>query len=111
GSFFKQSFSFGRNRVNVSRYHAGSIKMVHYLPLGFLIAWLAWIAGSCIDHTVMYLGSLLFGLWTFMVLVSSSLLNKSILVGVYSVFSSYGQLLSYGSGLFWELIHKLGKER
>lgn len=111
GSFFKQSFSFGRNRVNVSRYHKSSIKLVHFLPLGFLMTWLAWIAVSCIDQTVMYLGSLFFGLWTLMVLISSSYLNKSILVGVYSVFSSYGQLLSYGSGLFWELIQKLRKGR
>src|SRR5690606_15857312 len=32
-TFLIQSFSFGRNRVNVSRYHPGAVKAVHFLPL------------------------------------------------------------------------------
>jgi glycosyltransferase involved in cell wall biosynthesis len=108
-SFFEQSFSFGRNRVNVSRYHKGSIKMVHFLPMGFLLAWIAWIACAGIDQRVKYLGSLLFGLWTLMVLISSSYLNRSLLVGLYSVLTSYGQLFSYGFGLLWELVRKSRK--
>uniref|UniRef100_UPI004047C0FC glycosyltransferase n=1 Tax=Algoriphagus sp. TaxID=1872435 RepID=UPI004047C0FC len=36
-SFAKQGFSFGRNRVNVSRYHPEAIKLVHALPSFFLL--------------------------------------------------------------------------
>ena len=36
-SFAKQAFSFGRNRVNVSRFHPEAIKLVHWLPTFFLL--------------------------------------------------------------------------
>ena len=36
-SFAKQGFSFGRNRVNVARFHPEAIKLVHALPSFFLL--------------------------------------------------------------------------
>jgi glycosyltransferase involved in cell wall biosynthesis len=34
-SFFRQSYSFGQNRINVSRYHPYAVKMVHHDAGGF----------------------------------------------------------------------------
>src|SRR5690606_32917705 len=105
-SFLAQSFSFGRNRINVSRYHPGSVGLIHILPLVFLFGWLAWIILSLFNLQVFYLGGFIFGFWTLGILFSASVHHKSILVGLTSVLTSYGQLFSYGAGIMWEGLHK-----
>lgn len=109
GSFLAQSYSFGRNRVNVSRYHPGSVKMIHFLPLGFLAGCLAWVFLSLFNLKVFYLGTIIFGFWTLGVFFSASYQNKSLLVGLISIFTSYGQLFSYGAGLLAEMVYKIRK--
>lgn len=106
-SFFAQSFSFGRNRVNVSRYHPGAIQPVHLLPLFFLLGWLGWLLISVLQPGVMALGSLVYGLWTLAVLITATVQNKSLSVGMLAIVTSYGQLFSYGAGIFWESIRKI----
>lgn len=108
-SFFAQSFSFGRNRVNVSRYHPGSVQLVHYLPLLFLLAWLGWVVTSAFYPLLKVLGAGFFGLWTLGVLVSATVQNSSLFVGLLALITSYGQLFSYGAGILWEGIKKARK--
>jgi len=106
-SFFAQSFSFGRNRINVSRYHPGSVQLVHLLPLFFLLGWLGWLLSSAFEPDVMLLGAVIFGSWTLGVLVAATTENRSIVVGILAVVTSYGQLFSYGAGIFWESVKKM----
>ncbi len=108
-TFLIQSFSFGRNRVNVSRYHPGAVKAVHFLPLFFLLGILGWLFISPFCATLFYLGAAVFGFWTLAVLVAATLEYQSIAVGLVAVVSSYGQLLSYGMGLLFEGIRKMLK--
>jgi glycosyltransferase involved in cell wall biosynthesis len=108
-SFFAQSFSFGRNRINVSRYHPGSVQLVHLLPLLFLLGWLGWLLISAFVPMLKLLGAWVFGLWTLGVWISATVQNKSLSVGFLSIFTSYGQLFSYGAGIFWESIKKASK--
>ena len=105
-SFFAQSFSFGRNRINVSRYHPGSVQLVHLLPLIFLSGWIGWLLLSGFVPVLRLLGAGVFGTWTLGVLVSATVQNKSLGVGLLAVLTSYGQLFSYGAGIFWESIRK-----
>lgn len=105
-SFFAQSFSFGRNRINVSRYHPGSVQLVHLLPLFFLLGWLSWLLLSSFVPVLKFLGVWTFGLWTLGVLVSATVQNNSLGVGLLAVLTSYGQLFSYGAGIFWESVRK-----
>src|SRR5690606_29181033 len=95
-SFFSQSFSFGRNRINVSRYHPGSVQLVHLAPLFFLLGWLGWLLISAFQPDVMIWGVVVFGLWTLGVFVSATIRNASFLVGLLAIVTSYGQLFSYG---------------
>ncbi|MEX2591486.1 MAG: glycosyltransferase [Anditalea sp.] len=109
GSFLAQSFSFGRNRINVSRYHQGSIKFVHFLPLAFLLGWLAWTISFFLFLPGFYLGTVIFGLWTLGVFLSASIQNRSLFTGIVTVFTSYGQLFSYGAGFSLEGFIKMLK--
>ena len=109
-SFFAQSFSFGRNRINVSRYHPGSVQVVHLLPLFFLLAWLGWLLVSAFQPGLMVLGAFVFGIWTLAVFFSATIQNGSVLVGLLAIITSYGQLFSYGMGVFWESLKKMSQD-
>ncbi len=100
-SFIKQGFSFGVNRVNVNRYHPGSIKAVHWMPAMFLLGALSVILGYFICRLYFLAGALIYGFWTLGILVLSSIENKSLGVGILSIVTSYGQLFAYGAGLLW----------
>lgn len=105
-SFLAQSFSFGRNRINVSRYHRHSIKLVHFFPLLFLLGWIAWLVAFPYFPLLAWWGAWLYGGWTLGVLITASIQTQSIKGGLLSVLTSYGQLFSYGAGFFWESIVK-----
>ena len=106
GSFFAQSFSFGRNRVNVSRYHPGAVKLVHFLPLLFLLGGLSWAIFSFWYRPIFYFGAYIFGLWTCCVLFSATIQNRSLPTGLMAVLTSFGQLFFYGAGLLYEGVRK-----
>ncbi|PZX50251.1 glycosyltransferase [Algoriphagus chordae] len=105
-SFAKQAFSFGRNRVNVSRYHPGAIKLVHWLPTAFLLFSLSIPLFYFLSHPLFQLSMGVFLIWTLGVILSSSIQNNSAKVGFLSWITSVAQLWSYGLGLPLELLRK-----
>ena len=105
-SFAQQAFSFGRNRVNVSRFHAGAIKLVHWLPTAFLLFTVSIPLLYLINKPLFQLGLGIFFLWSLGVIISSSLKNDSLKVGLLSWLTSVTQLWSYGLGLPLELLKK-----
>ncbi len=108
-SFAKQAFSFGRNRVNVSRFHPGAIKLVHWLPTAFLLFCLTILFFFFINKPLFQLSIGVFIIWSVGVVLSSAVQNKSAKVGVLSWFTSVLQLWSYGLGLPLELFRKYVK--
>lgn len=109
-SFAKQSFSFGRNRVNVSRFHPGAIKLVHWLPTAFLFFCFSIPLFFFVNKLLFQLSAGVFLLWSFSVVLSSAIQNNSVKVGILSWLTSIFQLLSYGLGLPLELLKKLVKD-
>jgi glycosyltransferase involved in cell wall biosynthesis len=108
-SFVKQGFSFGRNRVNVSRFHPEAIKMVHALPSFFLL-FLISLAVNLIFIQVLLLSQLLvLGIWATLVVGQASLQYRSPVVGAMALVTSLVQLSGYGLGLVWELVVKWTK--
>jgi glycosyltransferase involved in cell wall biosynthesis len=111
-SFFRQSYSFGQNRINVSRYHPGAVKLVHLMPAVFLVGWMVVIGLMVIGYwfsafsVFISAGLSIYALWILAVFVHSTFLNKSLWVGLLSVFTAFGQLSSYGAGLMTELVKK-----
>ncbi|TXE03628.1 glycosyltransferase [Algoriphagus aquimarinus] len=108
-SFAKQAFSFGRNRVNVSRFHPGAIKLVHWLPTAFLLFSLSIPFFFFVNKLLFLLSTGVFIIWSVGVIISSAVQNKSAKVGILSWFTSVLQLWSYGLGLPLELFRKYVK--
>ncbi|WP_297338448.1 glycosyltransferase [Algoriphagus sp.] len=105
-SFARQAFSFGQNRVNVSRFHPEAIQLVHFLPALFLfyilLCFLTWGINSPLS-TLLGFGFLI---WVFLILASASLNHRSLTVGFLALICSLTQLVGYGSGLLTGLILK-----
>ena len=108
-SFAKQAFSFGRNRVNVSRFHPEAIKLVHALPSLFLL-FLISIGVNLIFLKFMLIPQLLiFWAWAILVINQAYWKYRSLLAGHLALLTSLVQLCGYGSGLLVELAIKLRK--
>lgn len=106
-SFFKQSFSFGRNRVHVSRFHPDAIKAVHLLPLAFVLGVISIPLVYLFMPSLSYIAIFLLLLWGMAVIIGSSIENDSLYVGLLSLPIAFGQLFSYGMGMATEGIKKL----
>jgi glycosyltransferase involved in cell wall biosynthesis len=112
GSFFRQSYSFGQNRINVSRYHPDAVKLVHLMPAVFLVGWIVVFGLMVIGYwfptfsEFLTAGLLIYALWILAVFVHATFLNKSLWVGLLSVLAAFGQLSSYGAGLMTEWVKK-----
>ena len=108
-SFAKQAFSFGRNRVNVSRFHPEAIKLVHWFPTLFLMFLLSILINGLFIQLYFIPHLLIFGVWAALVVYSASWKYQSILVGGLALMTSVIQLCGYGSGLVFELVKKTVK--
>lgn len=108
-SFAKQAFSFGRNRVNVSRFHSEAIQVVHLMPAFFLLFCLSMLFTQATSKSLFGTQLLLLGAWSVFILISASQKFKSGNAAVLSLITSFVQLLSYGLGLIWESFIKLTK--
>lgn len=109
-SFLRQSFSFGQNRVNVSRYHPDAIKVVHLLPTFFLLGWLFGIALFVVVSPISLLIIQLYLIWIVLVFIDSIYKNRSLIVGLLTIFTSFGQLSFYGAGMIYGFMQKLVSE-
>ncbi|MFM7629283.1 MAG: glycosyltransferase [Algoriphagus sp.] len=105
-SFAKQGFSFGRNRVNVSRFHPEAIKLVHALPSFFLLFLISLAVNLLFIHLLPIPHLLILGVWASLVLVQSTWQYHSPLVGILALGTSLIQLSGYGMGLLLELVIK-----
>lgn len=105
-SFSKQAFSFGRNRVNVSRFHPEAIKLVHWMPTFFLMFLISIVVNAIFVQAFLILHILIFAIWSGLVIYQASWKYQSILVGDLAWMTSIIQLCSYGAGLVYELVRK-----
>ena len=108
-SFAKQAFSFGRNRVNVSRFHPEAIKLVHALPSFFLLFLISLAVNLIFIQLLLLPHLLMLGIWATLVLSQATLQYRSPLVGALALATSLVQLAGYGLGLLWELVVKWTK--
>lgn len=92
--FFKQVHNSGIARINLYKKHPSSLKLVHLLPLVFTLG------------TVLLVCSSLFCIWSLLplvlfsllIFVDASILERSMKVGFLSICASFVQLIGYGSG-------------
>ncbi len=101
--FFKQVHNSGIARINLTKRHPGTLKLVHLLPTVFTVGCASLLVLSlvaallhCPYWWVMLLPFLLFALIIF---VDAARLERSVGVGLRAITAAYIQLWGYGSGL------------
>jgi len=102
--FFKQVFNSGIARINLYIKYPESLKPVHFLPSVFSIGIIILIALSVI-FSVYFLSPLL--ALFLLILMDSGIKNKSLTIGVLSVYAGFIQQIGYGSGFimaFWKRV-------
>lgn len=109
--FFKQTYNFGKKRIDVYRMHPHTLKLTHFFPSVFTLylascvilpfLWLPWSA-LWAAPLVAYLLA---------ILMDSSFRNRSLWVGLLSVATSVTQHLGYGLGFLRQFVRRvlLGK--
>ena len=128
--FFRQVYNSGIARINLSRRHPGTLKLVHLLPalftigtagllLSFLLGLLMFLwPGSndpaSADHMRAAVGFALAELsllplllYSLLILVDSTLRNRSLHVGLLSVPAAFTQLIGYGTGFLHAFHHRI----
>lgn len=100
--FFRQVFNSGIARINLTKRHPGSLKLVHLLPMVFTVGVILLLAASLIAR---FMGSWIWiytlmpiELYCLLIFIDSSVKNKSMSIGILSVEAAFVQLFGYGFG-------------
>lgn len=106
--FFRQVHNSGIARINLTKRHPGTLKLVHLLPAVFtvgcallvllfvlgLVLTLCGVGGSWL----MVVGAAPLLLFALIIATDAACRNHSLTIGLIAVVASYVQLLGYGSG-------------
>ena len=106
--FFRQVYNSGIARINLEKRHPGTLKLVHLLPMVFtlgviglvlcaLLTLLPPLSSLLTPHSSLLVLSPLL-LYSLLILVDSTLQNKSLRVGLLSIPAAFTQLMGYGLG-------------
>ena len=110
--FFRQVFNSGIARINLAKRHPGTLKLVHLLPMVFTVGVILLILISAFGRAMMYYDAANWRFWykvcaipwipillySLIILVDSTIKNKSLKVGLLSVPAAFVQLMGYGFG-------------
>lgn len=92
--FFKQVHNSGIARINLTKRHPGTLKLVHLLPAAFTAGCAALLLGA-----PFCLWSLLpLGLFAALIFSDAARQERSLYVGLLAIAAAYVQLIGYGSG-------------
>lgn len=108
--FWRQVYNSGIARINLEKLHPGTLKLVHLLPMVFTVGVIALILASAVGRALMHYCPEGQWLWLFVcpwipillysliILIDSTVCNKSLKVGILSVPAAFVQLMGYGFG-------------
>ena len=111
--FFRQVYNSGIARINLEKRHPGTLKLVHLLPtiftLGAIALLLLFVCGLMMSsfgsievkpegHLLCQLALLPLALYSLLIIIDSSIKNKSLYVGLLSIPAAFVQLMGYGLG-------------
>lgn len=92
--FFKQVHNSGIARINLYKKYPDSLKLVHLLPAVFTLGVVLLLLGTsfCLYSLLPIL------VFACLVFIDSTIQNKSLLIGIYSISTAFIQLIGYGMG-------------
>ncbi|MBO4721047.1 MAG: glycosyltransferase [Prevotella sp.] len=108
--FFRQVYNSGIARINLTKRHPGTLKLVHLLPTVFTVGVIGLILISAVGRALMHYVDrdqfywMCFAPWipilfySLIIFVDSSIRNRSLWVGLLSIPAAFVQLMGYGLG-------------
>lgn len=93
--FFKQTYRFGKERPILNSQYKGTSKLTYWFPSIFVLGVLF---ASMFVYFSCFLPVILVSVYTILLLVDSSIKNKSIPIGLLSVLTTFVQFFGYGLG-------------
>ena len=108
--FFRQVFNSGIARINLEKRHPNTLKLVHLLPSVFTVGVIAMVLVSAIGRVLMHYDDVHRWFWlcavpwlpiilySLVILIDSTIQNKSLKVGILSIPAAFVQLMGYGLG-------------
>lgn len=104
--FFKQVFRFGAGRPVLNRMHPGTSKLTYWFPTMFLFGLVLSVVTALFGW---YLPLMLFGMYSILLIIHASWLNRSFGVGILSFWAMLIQFTGYGLGFVrsWIRLHLL----
>ncbi len=99
--FYKQVFNSGIARINLYKRHPKSLKLVHFAPALFTLSSIVLLILGVFVSPLFLVPNILHVLLLF---AHASFTNNNLLIGFYSIGTSYTQLTGYGFGFiksFW----------
>jgi len=97
--FYLQVNTFGKSRIVLTNAHPGSLKLVHTLPVFFVLGHVLLVLFA-IFRTPLWL--LLIALYVLLLFTDSWIKNKRLKIAVMSIATAYTQLFGYGIGFLDE---------
>jgi GT2 family glycosyltransferase len=102
--FWRQVYNSGLARINLYKKYPEALKLVHALPAVFTVgvafllvcSLLTALSPQTAHLSVLFLVPII--LYSLLILIDSSIRNRSLIVGLVSVPSSFVQLIGYGVG-------------
>lgn len=104
--FYQQLRYFGRARINLTRFHPEQIKIIHLFPLAFSLGLLTSIL---LFFLLPVLGKpllVLYGVYFSLITLESTIVNRSLTVGLLTPIAALLQMFGYGWGLVYEWVRK-----
>ena len=108
--FFRQVYNSGIARINLTKRHPGTLKLVHLLPAVFTLGVIVLVLVSAVGRALMHYDDVHRWYWlcaapwlpillySLIIFIDSSMKNKSLKVGLLSVPAAFVQLIGYGFG-------------
>lgn len=108
--FFRQVFNSGIARINLYKKYSDSLKLVHLLPAVFTLGVCMLVLASAVGRVLMaYAGGMVWYplaalpwlpilFFALLIFIDSTIRNKSVKIGFYSIGTAFIQLIGYGSG-------------
>jgi GT2 family glycosyltransferase len=104
--FFRQLHFFGRARINIYRFFPSELKLVHMLPALFTIGIFVYLILWIISKDLFLFSTVIILFYFSLILLDSTIKNRSIKIGLLSVVTSFIQLFGYGLGFISEMLSK-----
>jgi cellulose synthase/poly-beta-1,6-N-acetylglucosamine synthase-like glycosyltransferase len=112
--FFRQVSSFGSGRIDLQLRHGDALKPVHMLPSLFVFYMVGGIVSGLFSESVFILWLVSMIAYMVAILLDATVRNRSLIIGLLSVFAAFIMLIGYGLGMIraalMRFILKSGKE-